>query len=83
MYSGLILNFPNALAGVAHLSYLGSQQHHPNKPLHWDKDKSADELDALIRHIIDGDWDAVAWRALANSERKKTGKCIYENWTTE
>ena len=83
MYSGLILNFPNALAGVAHLSYLGSQQHHPNKPLHWDKDKSADELDALIRHIIDGDWDAVAWRALANSERKKTGKCIYENWITE
>jgi hypothetical protein len=46
-------------------------------------DKSADELDALIRHIIDEDWDAVAWRALANSERKKTGKCIYSNGITK
>jgi hypothetical protein len=46
-------------------------------------DKSADELDALIRHIIDEEWDHVAWRALANSERKKTGKCSYKNGTTE
>ena len=53
MYSGCILYFPHALAAVAHLSYLGNQQHHPDKPRHWDMDKSADELDALIRHIID------------------------------
>ena len=83
MYSGCILYFPHALAAVAHLSYLGNQQHHPDKPLHWDMDKSADELDALIRHIIDEEWDQVAWRALVNSERKKTGKCIYSNGITK
>ena len=83
MYSGLIKYFPHALAAVSLLSYLGNQQHHPDKPLHWDMDKSADELDALIRHIIDEDWDAVAWRALANSERKKTGKCTYSNGITK
>ena len=83
MYSGCILYFPHALAAVAHLSYLGNQQHHPDKPLHWDMDKSADELDALIRHIIDEEWDQVAWRALANSERKKTCKCIYSNGITK
>jgi hypothetical protein len=83
MYSGLIQYFPHALAAVAHLSYLGNLQHHPDKPLHWDMDKSADELDALIRHIIDEEWDQVAWRALANSERKKTGKCMYSNGITK
>ena len=83
MYSGLIQYFPHALAAVAHLSYLGNQQHHPDKPLHWDMDKSADELDELIRHIIDEEWDHVAWRAWANSERKKTGKCLYSNGITK
>ena len=27
-------------------------------------------VDALLRHIVDEDWDAVAWRALANLQRK-------------
>jgi hypothetical protein len=58
---------------------MGQQQHHPDKPLHWDMDKSTDELDALMRHIIDEDWVHVAWRSLANLERKLTGKCTYEN----
>jgi hypothetical protein len=63
---------------VSHLSYLGNQQHHPEKPLHWDKEKSSDERDALMRHVIDGDWEQVAWRALANLERKLTNTCNYE-----
>ena len=83
MYSGLIKYFPHALAAVSHLSYLGNQQHHPDKPLHWDMDKSADELDALIRHMVEEDWDKVAWRALANLERKLTEKCSYSNGITK
>ena len=78
IYSGFINYFPHAIAKVSHLSYKGNQQHHPDKPLHWDMDKSSDELDALMRHVIDGDWEQVAWRALANLERKLTGKCNYE-----
>jgi hypothetical protein len=70
LYRGLFCYFPRALVAVAKLSFKGNQQHHPDKPLHWDMSKSTDELDALLRHIIDEDWDAVAWRALANAERK-------------
>ena len=79
IFSGFITYFPHAIAKVAHLSYKGNLQHHPDKPLHWDMDKSSDELDALMRHMIDGDWEQVAWRALANLERKLTGKCTYDN----
>lgn len=70
IYSGVVKYFPRALAAVAQLSWRGNQQHHPDKPLHWDMSKSTDELDALMRHIIDEDWDAVAWRALAHLERE-------------
>lgn len=62
------------MAAVAHQSWLGNQQHHPDKPLHWDKSKSTDELDALMRHMIEGDWVAVAWRAMANLERELTNE---------
>ena len=47
-------------------------------------DKSRDELDALCRHMIDGidgnidEATRVAWRAMANLERKLTGKCNYD-----
>ncbi len=36
--------------------------------------KSTDELDAMLRHMIEGEWDAVAWRALANCEREAIKK---------
>lgn len=69
MYSGLVKYFPNALALVSHVSWVGNEQHHPGTPVHWDKAKSSDEPDALMRHIAEGEWDKVAWRALANLER--------------
>ncbi len=78
IYSGFMTYFPHAIAAVSHMSYQGNLQHHPDKPLHWDMDKSSDELDALMRHMLEDDWEAVAWRALANLERKLTGKCQYE-----
>ena len=80
IYSGVIKYFPNALAEVARCSKAGNDQHHPEKPLHWDMSKSADELDALVRHLTDHSVDPVdtdgvlhlakvAWRALAALER--------------
>jgi len=74
VYSGLIVYFREALALVAHLSYKGNEQHNPGKPLHWDRSKSADELDALLRHVLDDDWVHVAWRALANLQKQTEKK---------
>ena len=79
IFSGFINYFPNAIAAVSHLSYKGSQQHQPDQPTQWDMSKSGDELDALMRHMVDGEWEQVAWRAMANLERKLTGKCQYED----
>ena len=79
IFTGLIKYFPKALAEVARVSYIGNQQHHPDKPLHWDRSKSTDELDALTRHLFQaGEIDTdgmrhsakVAWRALANLEKE-------------
>lgn len=72
--SGVLGYFPDALAEVAHVSWVGNEQHNPGQPLHWDRSKSTDEADALIRHFIQrGTLDSdgtrhsakVAWRALA------------------
>jgi hypothetical protein len=79
IYSGVLKYFPRALAAVAELSRVGNDQHNPGKPLHWDRSKSGDELDALTRHLLEAgtiDTDGVrhsakvAWRALANLEKE-------------
>ena len=74
IYSGCVAYFPLALAAVAKLSKAGNDQHNPGKPLHWDRSKSGDELDAMMRHIVEGDWDAVAWRALAHLQKMEEAK---------
>lgn len=81
---GLLDYFPAALAEVAKLSQRGNEQHIPGKPLGWDRSKSGDEADALLRHLIERgtiDTDGVrhsakvAWRALAmlQKELEETG----------
>lgn len=72
--SGVLDYFPLAIAEVAKCSWAGNQQHHPDKPLHWDKTKSTDHADCIGRHLIDrGKFDTdgqrhsakLAWRSLA------------------
>lgn len=71
VYTGFIKYFPNAIAAIAHHSLIGGMQHGQTPDtLHWDRAKSTDELDALMRHIVEEDWVATAWRALANLEKQ-------------
>ena len=70
IYSGFITYFPDAIIAVTKVSYEGNEQHNPGTPLHWDRTKSTDELDAMMRHVLDGDWAAVAWRAMANLQKE-------------
>lgn len=77
--TGCLDYFPDALMEVAHCSLKGNQQHNPGSPLHWDRSKSTDEADALLRHLrergtIDTDGvrhsAKVAWRALAMLQKE-------------
>ena len=72
--TGVLDYFPLALAEVARCSKVGNDKHNPGQPLHWDRAKSTDESDCLIRHFLERgtvDTDGirhsakVAWRALA------------------
>lgn len=79
LFSGCLHYFPQALMAVAELSRIGNDQHNPGKPLHWDRTKSGDERDALMRHLVEAgtiDTDGVrhstkvAWRALAALQKE-------------
>jgi len=72
--TGVIDYFPDAIIALAELSMMGNEQHNPGSPLHWDRSKSGDEADALMRHFVDrGTIDndgirhstKVLWRAAA------------------
>ena len=76
VFSGVLAYFPDAIKEVSKASLAGNKQHLEGQPLHWDRSKSTDQLDALTRHLIDHskniyDDDGVlhmtkvAWRALA------------------
>lgn len=77
--TGVLDYFPLALAEIARVSKAGNDQHNgPNSPLHWDRTKSVDESDSLIRHFLerekkdtDGMYHAakVCWRSLAYLEK--------------
>lgn len=79
VYSGVLRYFPKALLAVAHCSWKGNEQHNPGEPLYWNRAKSTDEADALVRHLLQaGEIDTdgvrhsakVAWRALALLEKE-------------
>lgn len=73
MARGLIDYFPDALAAVAAHSKKAGDKHHPGEEMHWERGKSQDHADCIVRHLVnrggfDGDdreSTALAWRALA------------------
>lgn len=78
VFSGLLAYFPKTAVAIARLSLAGNIQHYgPGKPLHWNREVSADHQDCMIRHTMQsGTYDAdgilhdvkAAWRALAQCE---------------
>lgn len=76
VYSGVLGYFPAAIAEVAHVSYVGNEQHNPGESLHWNRSKSTDQGDTALRHIMDHENNTLdtdgcyhlakaAWRILA------------------
>lgn len=72
--TGVLDYFPLALIEIAKVSKAGNDQHNPGQPLHWNRGKSSDHADCIIRHLIERgilDTDGMrhsakmAWRALA------------------
>ena len=69
VYTAFVKYFPDAMVEVAKLSVKGNAQHNTPEKIWWDKSKSTDELDAMLRHMLEGDWAAMAWRSLAHLQR--------------
>lgn len=63
LYAGLLRYFPAALAGVARHSKIGNDKHNPGEELHHAREKSTDQEDCIMRHLMDiGDMLAAAER---------------------
>lgn len=78
---GLLDYFPDALAEVSNVSWVGNQKHNPGEPMHHARGKSMDHANCIARHLMErGGYDtvvvdgkelrirhtaALAWRALA------------------
>jgi hypothetical protein len=82
LWSGLMQYFPLTMIEVAKLSYIGNQQHNAGEPLHWTREKSPDQEDTLLRHLMEkgtADTDGVrhvvkcVWRCMAMSELELEG----------
>lgn len=81
--TGVLDYFPDALAEVAFASIRGNDKHSPGQHLHWERSKSTDHADCLVRHLADRgsmDYDGVrhsakvAWRALALLQEEIEGE---------
>jgi hypothetical protein len=77
--SGFMDYFPDAIAAISNLSYVGNEQHNPGEPLHWARGKSTDEADTMMRHFLQRgttDTDGIrhsvkmAWRAMAHLQKE-------------
>ena len=73
--TGVLDYFPDAIAAVAYVSYVGNAQHNgPNTPCKWTRPLSDDHADTVLRHFVErGGFDVdktrhtakMVWRALA------------------
>lgn len=50
--TGFMDYFPDAIAAVSYVSYMGNQKHNPGQALHWARGKSDDHEDCVGRHLL-------------------------------
>lgn len=84
--SGVVDYFPLALAEVARISVLGNRQHNiGDDHLHWERTKSNDHADCIVRHLSDRGGNGLdgaahsanlAWRALALLQEEEEDKLL-------
>jgi hypothetical protein len=77
IFRGPLMYFPDALLALAYVCKVGNDQHSPGEPMHWAREKSTEQLDTALRHMmdhglgnvrdIDGTWHLAkaVWRLLA------------------
>lgn len=51
--SGFFDYFEAAIAEVARVSWVGNEKHNAGEEVHWAREKSSDEADALLRHFVE------------------------------
>lgn len=58
---GVIDYFPDALAAIAQVSFVGNLKHNPGEPMHHSRgEKNAPHVDEIVRHLIQrGGFDSV------------------------
>ena len=81
--TGVLEYFPDAIAEISRVSYTGNEQHNPGLSLRWDRSKSKDEADTMMRHFMargtrdkDGQrhMAKAVWRALALLQKEIEGE---------
>lgn len=77
VFRGPLMYFPDAFLALADVCKKGNDQHNPGQPLHWAREKSTEQMDTALRHMMDhgmgvpvdtdGAWHLAkaAWRILA------------------
>jgi hypothetical protein len=53
IFTGPLMYFPDALLELAAVCKAGNEQHSPGEPLHWAREKSVDQLNTALRHMMD------------------------------
>ena len=53
IFDGVLMYFPDAIAAVAAVSLAGNAQHNGTEPLHWAREKSTDQFNTAVRHLMD------------------------------
>lgn len=53
VYTYITEYFPDALLAEVGVAWQGNQQHNLGEAMHWSREKSTDQMDCAVRHIID------------------------------
>lgn len=53
VFTFLMEYFPDAFIEMVKVSVAGNDQHNPGQPMHWAREKSTDQMDCALRHMMD------------------------------